>query len=79
MTPQFREEFGPRGRVLKSMGYSIEKMPVEDLYALFGYLLTVAADRYPEIRLAQEAPLGSPPGGNHPHSDPPKNDGLVEG
>jgi hypothetical protein len=61
------------------MGYSIETMAAEDLYALFGYLLAVAADRNPEARLAQEAPLGSPPGGGHAHCDPPKVDGLVEG
>jgi hypothetical protein len=61
------------------MGYSVEDMQVEDLYAVIGYLLDLASDRAPEARLAQEAPLGSRPGHNIPGSDPPKNDGLIEG
>lgn len=61
------------------MGYAVEDMEPDDLYAVIGYLLELAKDRDPEARLAQEAPLGSPPGTSAPLSDPPKNDGLVEG
>ena len=79
MNPQFRQQYSERGRALNVMGYSVEDMKVEDLYAVIGYLLELAEDRAPEARLAQEAPLGSPPGKHVPGSDPPKNDGLIEG
>ncbi|NLG74708.1 MAG: hypothetical protein GX535_00570 [Xanthomonadaceae bacterium] len=79
MNAQFRAHYAERGRALNVMGYSVEDMQAEDLYAVIGYLLEVAHDRNPEARLAQEAPLGSPPGQNFPLSDPPKNDGLIEG
>ena len=79
MNPQFREQYAERGRTLTVMGYSVEDMQQEDLYAVIGYLLELSHDRSPEIRLAQEAPLGSPPGKSLPGIDPPKNDGLVEG
>lgn len=79
MNPQFRAQYADRGRALNVMGYSVQDMELEELYAVIGYLLDLAEDRAPEARLAQEAPLGSPPGKNHPGSDPPKNDGLMEG
>ena len=74
MNSQFRAHYADRGRSLNVMGYS-----VEDMYAVIGYLLELSEDRDPEARLAQEAPLGSPPGSDPPLSDPPKNDGLIEG
>lgn len=79
MNAQFRAHYAQRGRSLNVMGYSIEDMQAEDLYAVIGYLLELAKDRDPEARLAQEAPLGSAPGKNVAVSDPPKNDGLLEG
>lgn len=79
MNPQFRAQYTERGRALTVMGYSVERMDADDLYAVIGYLLELAEDRSPEARLAQEAPLGSPPGKHIPGSDPPKNDGLIEG
>lgn len=79
MNAQFRAHYAERGRSLSVMGYPVGDMQAEDLYAVIGYLLELAADREPEARLAQEAPLGSPPGTHIPGSDPPKNDGLVEG
>lgn len=79
MNPQFRAQYTERGRALTVMGYSVERMEADDLYAVIGYLLELAEDRSPEARLAQEAPLGSPPGKHIPGSDPPKNDGLIEG
>jgi hypothetical protein len=79
MNPQFRAQYSERGRALTVMGYSVQDLDVEDLYAVIGYLLDLAHDRSPEVRLAQEAPLGSPPGKTYPGIDPPKNDGLVEG
>lgn len=79
MNSQFRAHYAERGRSLNVMGYSVETMQAEDLYAVIGYLLELSEDRDPEARLAQEAPLGSPPGSDAPLSDPPKNDGLIEG
>jgi len=79
MNPQFRAQYAERGRSLHVMGYSVQDMSTDDLYAVIGYLLDLSQDRAPEARLAQEAPLGSPPGTNFPASDPPKNDGLIEG
>jgi hypothetical protein len=79
MNPQFRDQYAKLGRALCVMGYSVEDMEQEDLYAVIGYLLELSRDRSPEILLAQEAPLGSPPGKSLPGMDPPKNDGLVEG
>lgn len=61
------------------MGYDVERMPADELYALFGFLLTLINDSDAAVRLAQEAPLGSRRGENHACGDPPKTDGLVEG
>lgn len=79
MNPQFRASYSERGRSLVQIGCSVESMEPEDLYAVLGYLLELAHDREPEARLAQEAPLGSPPGVDLPGIDPPKIDGLIEG
>ena len=79
MNPQFRDQYAERGRSLSVMGYSVEEMEQEELYALIGYLLELSADRSPEVLLAQEAPLGAPPGKSPAGIEQPKNDGLVEG
>jgi hypothetical protein len=72
MNREFRERYAERGRELQFMGFPIDEMEVEELYAVIGFLLEHAgADN--ELTLAQEAPLGAP------LADPPKNDGLVEG
>jgi hypothetical protein len=68
----FKEQYAERGRGLKVMGFPVEEMAVEELYAVIGFLLEQAGDGT-EALLAQEAPLGAP------LADPPKNDGLVEG
>jgi hypothetical protein len=54
------------------MGFPIDDMETEELYAVIGFLLEQAGGDT-ELTLAQEAPLGAP------LADPPKNDGLVEG
>jgi hypothetical protein len=72
MNREFRQRYVQRGRELQFMGFPIEDMEVEELYAVIGFLLEQSgADT--ELTLAQEAPLGAP------RADPPKNDGLVEG
>jgi hypothetical protein len=72
MNRDFKERYVERGRTLRFMGFPVDGMEVEELYAVIGFLLDQAgADT--ELTLAQEAPLGAP------LSDPPKNDGLVEG
>jgi hypothetical protein len=72
MDPRFKAHYAERGRHLQFMGFSVEEMPPEELYAVIGFLLEKVGDD-PKAELRQEAPLGSP------HSDPPKNDGLFEG
>ena len=72
MNREFKQRYAQRGRELQFMGFPIEEMAVEELYAVIGFLLEQSgADT--ELTLAQEAPLGAP------LADPPKNDGLVEG
>ena len=72
MNRDFKQRYLERGRTLQFMGFPVEQMEVEELYAVIGFLLDQSgADT--ELTLAQEAPLGAP------LADPPKNDGLVEG
>ena len=72
MNRDFKQRYAERGRELQFMGFPVERMEVDELYAVIGFLLEQAgADT--ELTLAQEAPLGAP------LADPPKNDGLVEG
>jgi hypothetical protein len=54
------------------MGFAVEEMEAEELYAVIGFLLEKVGDD-DKAALRQEAPLGAP------EADPPKNDGLVEG
>jgi hypothetical protein len=72
MHRHFKEQYVERGRRMKVMGFPVEQMDVEELYAVIGFLLEQAGDGT-EALLAQEAPLGAP------LADPPKNDGLIEG
>jgi len=72
MHRDFKHQYLERGRTLRVMGFPLEDMDVEELYAVIGFLLEQAGDGT-EALLAQEAPLGAP------LADPPKNDGLVEG
>ena len=72
MNREFKERYAERGRKLQFMGFPIDDMETEELYAVIGFLLEQAGDDT-ELTLAQEAPLGAP------LADPPKNDGLVEG
>lgn len=72
MNQQFRSQFMRRGRSTVFMGARVADMPVEDLYALIGYLLDKGGKDL-ELALRQDSPLGAP------RSDPPPNDGLVEG
>jgi hypothetical protein len=72
MNREFKERYAERGRELRFMGFPIEDMDVDDLYAVIGFLLEQGGV-HTEALLAQEAPLGAP------LADPPKNDGLVEG
>ena len=72
MDREFKERYAERGRELQFMGFPIDAMETEELYAVIGFLLEQAG-RDTELTLAQEAPLGAP------LADPPKNDGLVEG
>ena len=72
MDPQFKRQYAERARQLHFMGFAIENMKVDELHAVIGFLLEkVGGDGVAELK--QEAPLGSP------HSDPPKNNGLIEG
>ena len=72
MNRDFKERYVERGRTLRFMGFPVEAMAAEDLYAVIGFLLDQAGEDT-ELTLAQEAPLDAP------LADPPKNDGLVEG
>jgi hypothetical protein len=72
MNRDFKERYAKRGRELQFMGFPIDEMATEELYAVIGFLLEQAGGDT-ELTLAQEAPLGAP------LADPPKNDGLVEG
>ena len=72
MNREFKERYAERGRQLQFMGFPIDEMESEELYAVIGFLLEQAG-RDTQLTLAQEAPLGAP------LADPPKNDGLVEG
>ena len=72
MNIEFKKRYAERGRELTFMGFPVEDMDVDELYAVIGFLLEQAG-RDTELTLAQEAPLGAP------LADPPKNDGLVEG
>ncbi|MGH8175540.1 MAG: hypothetical protein ACREV5_04685 [Steroidobacter sp.] len=72
MDPRFKTQYAQRGRNLQFMGFAVEDMEPDELYAVIGFLLERAGeDGHAELK--QEAPLGAP------HSDPPKNNGLVEG
>ncbi len=72
MNREFKERYAERGRELQFMGFPIDEMETEELYAVIGFLLEQAGGDT-ELTLAQQAPLGAP------LADPPKNDGLVEG
>jgi hypothetical protein len=72
MDPRFLAHYAEIGRELKFMGFAVEDMARDELYAVIGFLLQQVGDE-PKVELRQEAPLGAP------YSDPPKNDGLVEG
>jgi len=72
MDPQFTSRYAQQGRRLELMGFAVEDMKPDELYAVIGFLLEKISDDS-RAELCQEAPLGAP------HSDPPKNDGLVEG
>jgi hypothetical protein len=72
METAFRSRYAERGRQLNFMGFAVQEMQEEELYAVIGFLLD-RAGHDTEALLAQEAPLGAP------LADPPKNDGLIEG
>jgi hypothetical protein len=72
MDAAFRSQYAERGKELTFMGFAVQDMKPEDLYAVIGFLLERAGEDT-EMILAQEAPLGAP------RADPPKNDGLIEG
>ena len=72
MNRDFKVRYAERGRELQFMGFPVEQMDVDELYAVIGFLLEQSGQDT-ELMLAQEAPLGAP------LADPPKNDGLVEG
>ena len=72
MDTEFRSRYAHRGRQLSFMGFAVQDMEPEELYAVIGFLLE-RTDGDTELLLAQEAPLGAP------RADPPKNDGLLEG
>lgn len=72
MDPRFKARYAERGRRLSVMGFPVQDMDAEELCAVIGFLLEQTGDET-EAMLAQEAPLGAP------QSDPPKNDGLIEG
>jgi hypothetical protein len=72
MDTTFRARYAERGRQLTFMGFAVQEMEPEELYAVIGFLLESAGEDS-EALLAQEAPLGAP------RADPPKNDGLIEG
>jgi hypothetical protein len=72
MDPRFLTHYALIGRELKFMGFAVENMARDELYAVIGFLLDQVDDE-PKGELRQEAPLGAP------FSDPPPNNGLVEG
>lgn len=72
MYREFKVRYAERGRKLSIMGFSVQDMDLEELHAVIGFLLERAGEDTVAL-LAQEAPLGAP------MSDPPKNDGLLEG
>ena len=72
MDSHFTAQYADRGRHLQFMGFNVEDMKPDELYAVIGFLLEKVGDES-RLELRQEAPLGAP------LSDPPKNDGLVEG
>jgi hypothetical protein len=72
MDVNFRKQYAERGRSLEFMGFTVDKMQREELYAVIGFLLEQANDDHKAV-LKREAPLGAE------NSDPPKNDGLIEG
>lgn len=72
MNRDFKTRYLEVGRSLSVMGFSVREMNTEELHAIIGFLLDQAGEDSAAL-LAQEAPLGAP------YSDPPKNDGLLEG
>lgn len=72
MEREFKAQYAERGRKLIFMGFPVDAMAADELYAVIGFLLERAGVDC-ELDLAQVAPLGAP------LADPPKNDGLIEG
>ena len=72
MDPRFLTHYADAGRELEFMGFAVENMARDELYAVIGFLLEQVGDE-PKVELRQEAPLGAP------HSDPPKNDSQLLG
>jgi hypothetical protein len=72
MDRQIRDRYSPRGRDYVFMNQAVRHMPIEDLYAVIGYLLEKGGDKA-ELAARQDAPLGTPA------ADPPSNEGLIEG
>jgi hypothetical protein len=72
MQGDFKARYAELGRKLVFMGFPVDEMETQELYAVIGFLLERAGADC-ELDLAQEAPLGAP------LADPPKNDGLIEG
>lgn len=72
MQREFKARYAERGRQLIFMGFPVDEMEIQELYAVIGFLLDRAGGDT-ELELAQEAPLGAP------LADPPKSDGLIEG
>lgn len=72
MDRQLRDRYLERGRKFVFMDTPVRNMPVEELYAVIGYLIDKGGLET-ELRLRQERPLGAP------QSDPPSNEGLLEG
>jgi hypothetical protein len=72
MNPEIRSHYVARARKFVFMGSKVADMATDDLHAVIGFLLETGG---PEVELAsqQQAPLGGPA------SDPPSNDGLLEG
>ena len=55
MNREFKERYAERGRELQFMGFPIDEMETEELYAVIGFLLEQAGGDT-ELTLAQEAP-----------------------
>lgn len=72
MDKQLRDRYLQRGRQFVFMNQAVAHMSVEDLHAVIGYLLDKGGPQT-ELAMRQDAPLGAP------RSDPPSNDGLIEG